>query len=426
MKILYTDRQLGIFEELQLSATPISEAYKILDEVISDRNLVRELAKDLPEAVVGRNRMSAERILRILILRHQKQLSYRNLERQLKYDMEDRWFCLINENVPCFKSMQNQLALISESTIKKINDRVLSIAREKKITQGKRLRVDSTVTEMNIHYPTDASLIQDGIRVIHRLIEKSGIKKISLKKLKRKMKKPFAILRTIGRRNKEVRQKMLSKIVSIGEEVAAKTKAIKDKVIAKYHKLLWAVIKQGKQVVRGITIIKDRIVSIFEPGARPIRRGKAGKSTEFGKVVQIQEDEVFVTNWQISGTMNDEAFLSEALSKHKKSFKKAPEEAATDRGYWSPENFALLKREKVKHISLPKKGKLNPLEKQRQRNYHFKKLQRWRAGGEAKISWLKRKFGLRRCLDKGEEAFGRWVGAGILANNLTVFAKMMI
>ena len=323
MKILYTDRQLGIFEELQLSATPISEAYKILDEVISDRNLVRELAKDLPEAVVGRNRMSAERILRILILRHQKQLSYRNLERQLKYDMEDRWFCLINENVPCFKSLQNQLALISESTIKKINDRVLSIAREKKITQGKRLRVDSTVTEMNIHYPTDASLIQDGIRILHRLIEKSGVKKISLKKLKRKMKKPFAILRTVGRRNKEVRQKMLSKIVSIGQEVAAKTKAIKDKVIAKYHKLLWAVIKQGKQVVRGITIIKDRIVSIFESGARPIRRGKAGKSTEFGKVVQIQEDEVFVTNWQISGTMNDEAFLSEALSKHKKSFKKS-------------------------------------------------------------------------------------------------------
>lgn len=425
MKILYTDRQLGMFEELQLSATPISEAYKILDEVLSDRTLVRELAKDLPKAVVGRNRMSAERILRILILRHQKQISYRQLERQLKYDMEDRWFCLINENVPCFKTLQNQLALISGDTIKKINDHVLSLARTKKITQGKRLRVDSTVTEMNIHYPTDASLIQDGIRVLHSLIDKSGIKKISLKKLKSKLKKPFAILRTIGRRNKEVRQKMLLEIVSIGEKVAAKTKAIKDNVIVLYHKLLNRAVKQGRKVVQGTTIIKNRMVSIFEPGARPIRRGKAGKSTEFGKVVQIQEDEVFVTNWQISGTMNDEAFLSEALNKHKKLYQKMPQEAATDRGYWSPENFALLKRAKVKHISLPKKGKLDSLEKQRQRNYHFKKLQRWRAGGEAKISWLKRKFGLRRCLDKGEFSYGRWVGAGILANNLMVLAKMM-
>ena len=426
MKILYTDRQLGIFEELLLSQSPISEEYKILDEVLSDRILVRELAKDLPKTVVGRNRMSAERILRILILRHQKQISYRQLERQLKYDIEDRWFCLINEKVPCFKTLQNQLALISEDTIKNINDCVLAKARAKKITQGKRLRVDSTVTEMNIHYPTDASLIQDGIRVIHRLIEKSGIKIFSLKKLKSKLKKPFAILRTIGRKNKEIREKMLLKIISIGEEVAAKTKAIKDKVIAKYHQLLRRVIKQGKQVVRGVTIIKDRIVSIFEPTARPIRRGKAGKSTEFGKVVQIQEDEIFVTNWQISATMNDEAFLSGAINKHKKLFQKAPEEVATDRGYWSPENFDLLKRVKVKHISLPKKGKLNPIEKQRQQNYHFKKLQRWRAGGEAKISWLKRKFGLRRCLDKGELGYGRWVGAGILANNMMVMAKLLI
>lgn len=425
MKILYTDRQLGMYEELQLSATPVSAEYKILDEVLSDRALVRELAKDLPEAVVGRNRMSAERILRILILRHQKQISYRELERQLKYDMEDRWFCLIHEKVPCFKTLQNQLSLISEETIKKINDRVLAKARAKKITRGKRLRMDSTVTEMNIHYPTDASLIGDGIRVIHRLIEKSGIKRISLRNLKSKLKKPFAILRTIGRRNKDVRAKMLSKIVSIGEEVVTKTKAIKEKVIARYHKLLKRVVKQGGQVLRGTTIIKDRIVSIFEPDARPIRRGKAGKSTEFGKVVQIQEDEVFVTNWQVSRTKNDEAFLSEALSKHKKLFQKMPQEAATDRGYWTPENFTLLKRAKVKHISLPKKGKLSPQEKQRQRNYHFKKLQRWRAGGEAKISWLKRKFGLRRCLDKGEFSYGRWVGAGILANNLIVMAKIM-
>jgi IS5 family transposase len=257
------------------------------------------------------------------------------------------------------------------------------------------------------------------------LIERSGIKKISLKKLKSKLKKTFAILRTIGRRNKEVRQNMLRKIVSIGNEVVTKTKAIKDKVIAGYHKLLKRVVKQGGQVLQGTTIIENRIVSIFEPAARPIRRGKAGKSTEFGKVIQIQEDEVFVTNWQISGAKNDEAFLAQALNKHKKLFQKMPDEVATDRGYWSEENFTLLKRAQVKHICLPKKGKLSSMEKQRQGNYHFKKLQRWRAGGEAKISWLKRKFGLRRCLDKGEFSYGRWVGAGILANNLIVMAKIM-
>ena len=119
MRVTYTNRQLSVFEEQILSQTSISEDCKILDSVLNDKTLVKELAKDLPQTFVGRHRTSAERILRILVLKHQKQLSYRALERQLKYDIEDRWFCLMNENVPCFKTLQNQLVLINEETIKK-------------------------------------------------------------------------------------------------------------------------------------------------------------------------------------------------------------------------------------------------------------------------------------------------------------------
>ena len=288
------------------------------------------------------------------------------------------------------------------------------------------MRVDSTVTEMNIHYPTDASLIKDGIRVINRLIKKTGIKNISLKGVNEKLKRPLALLRTIGRRNKEVATAMLKEIVTLGDTVVEKTKHIKEKLISGFRKSLKQVIHQGKQVIKGTTKIKNRVVSIFELTARAIRRGKAGKSTEFGQVVQIQEDEAFVTNWQISGMMQDEAFLPKALKKHKQLFQKYPREAATDRGYWSEENFALLKKSKVKQISLPKKGKLSTKERRRERSNYFQKLQRWRAGGEAKISWLKRKFGLNRSLYKGAHGFELWVGAGILANNLTVMTKMLV
>ncbi len=424
MKKIYTDRQLNFFEEQLLLQVRISEDYKILDTVLNDKSLVKELAKDLPDAAVGRNRTSAERILRMLVLKHQKQLSYGDMARQLNYDIEDRWFCRIDK-APCFKTIQNQLALISEQTIKNINDRILSQARKQKLTNGKRMRVDSTATEMNIHYPTDAGLIKDAMGVMGRLLKKSGIKNNFFKNIKAKLKKPLALLRTIGRRNKEVAKEVLSEVAEIGRQAVDKTKHLKDKFIRHYRGLLDKVVRQAMQVSKGNLKIKNRIVSVFEPTARAIRRGKAGKPTEFGKVVQIQEDEAFVTGWQISGVMKDEAFLTEALKKHRQLFQKAPDETATDRGYWSPENFELLKRSKVKHISLPKKGKLNSQEKLRQRTYHFKKLQRWRAGGEAKISWLKRKFGLRRCLNKGEDGFARWVGAGILANNLIVMARLL-
>ena len=70
--------------------------------------------------------------------------------------------------------------------------------------------------------------------------------------------------------------------------------------------------------------------------------------------------------------------------------------------------------------------KLNEQKKKRQRKSWFKDLQKYRAGGEAKISWLKRCFGLDRCLYKGDQGFGRRVGAGILANNLIVMTKLML
>ena len=97
MRIIFKDRQLTFWEEHLLAATPISETYKILDEVLSDRKLILALAQDIPDTEEGRHRQPVEQTLRVMVLKHQKQLSYRNLERQLKYDVEDRWFCKISE-----------------------------------------------------------------------------------------------------------------------------------------------------------------------------------------------------------------------------------------------------------------------------------------------------------------------------------------
>lgn len=424
MRIMYKDRQLTFFEDQLLMANPVSESYKLLDEVLSDRSLIKALSKDIPETSDGRHRFPVEQTLRILILKHQKKLSYRNLERQLKYDTEDRWFCKITE-VPCFKTLQNQLALLQEETIKKINDLVMGKAQSLKLTKGAKMRVDSTVTEMNIHYPTDASLLGDGLRLLARGLAKSGITE-GVGRLSASFKRLANRVRSLGRASKEVVKDCLSKMVIISEKAIEKAKGIKEKAlrqtVATYKKL----VNQAKQVLKGTTTIPDRVVSFFEPSARPIRRGKpGGKSTEFGQVVQVQEDEHFVSSWQISGQKQDEAYLAIALKEHKRIFKRKPKSIATDRGYYSAENIQEMRDEGIRQISIPKKGKLNEQEKKRQRKPWFQDLQKYRAGGEAKISWLKRCFGLDRCLYKGDQGFGRWVGAGILANNLIVMAKLM-
>lgn len=424
MRILYKDRQLTFFEEQLLVANPVSESYKLLDEVLSDRSLIKALAKDIPETSDGRHRFPVEQTLRILILKHQKKLSYRSLERQLKYDTEDRWFCKITD-VPCFKSLQNQLAFLQEETIKNVNDLVMKKAQSLKLTKGAKMRVDSTVTEMNIHYPTDASLLGDGLRLLARGLAKSGITE-GVGRLSSSFKRLVNRVRSLGRASKDVVKDCLSKMVVISEKAIEKAKGVKEKAlrqtVATYKKL----VNQAKQVLKGTTTIPDRIVSFFEPSARPIRRGKpGGKSTEFGQVVQVQEDEHFVSSWQISGKKQDEAYLAIALKEHKRIFKRKPKSIATDRGYYSAENIQEMRDEGIRQISIPKKGKRNEQEKKRERKSWFKDLQKYRAGGEAKISWLKRCFGLDRCLYKGDQGFGRWVGAGILANNLIVMAKLM-
>jgi len=424
MKVLFAPRQENIFQKFANPHFEISEDYQIIDQVLNDENIILELAKDFPDITIGRDRTPVEQILRFLVLKHQRGLTYRELEKTLSVNLEDRWFCKITQNVPCFKTIQNQLVCVSESTIKTINDRVMAEAVRRKLTRGRKMRVDSTVTEANIHYPTDASLIIDGIKKIGKTLTKLKVIPKGYRTFKRKIRQQINILRTIGRKNKEVRQKAIQKIVQMGKFVINKSKHFRRKSIQGIRKILEKIVEQTETVLRGEKP-ENRIVSIFDTHARPIPKGKAHKPCEFGEEVQIQEDEHFITHWDIHNKPSDTEFFPKAIDKHHELFDKPPKMAATDRGYWSPDNKEYALKAGVKNISMPKKGKLNEQEKEFQNTQQFKKGQRFRAGGEAKISLLKRAYGLDRCRYKGVPGMARWVGGGILACNLITMARLI-
>lgn len=422
MKVIFKSRQPNLFEQFANPHFNISEDYQIIDQVLNNEDIVLRLAKDFPDSIIGRPRTAVEQALRFLVLKHQKGLDYRSLARTLQVNLEDRWFCKINAGDDyCFKTIQNQLSCISEKTIKDINDQIMKEARIRKLTKGKRMRVDSTVTESNIHYPTDASLISDSVRIITRTLTKFKIVPKGYRNFKKKIKQQIFKIRNIGRKNKEAKAKAIKEMVVMGKIVMNKISKIRKKIIKEQGQLLKTIIEQTEKVLSGEKI-KNRIVSIFEPTARPIVKGKAGKPCEFGHLVQIQEDERFITNWNINNE-NDAKFLPQAIDNHQRLYGKPPKEIATDRGYYSQDNKDYAEKAGVKHISLPKKGKLNQTEKEFQATTKFKELQRFRAGGEAKISWLKRTYQLDRCLYKGNSGMDLWVGSGIIACNLATIAK---
>jgi IS5 family transposase len=186
-------------------------------------------------------------------------------------------------------------------------------------------------------------------------------------------------------------------------------------------------IDQAKQVVSGNRIIPDRIVSFFDPQARPIKKGKLSKTAEFGYKARIDETENgFVTGYALyEGNPADDEMLISAVEQHQKRFGCFPRAVATDRGFGSKKNETKLKDMGVSRVSLPLKGKKSKKRTEHEAQLWYKDLQRFRAAGEAKISLLKRKYGLDRSRYRGFAGSKTWVGLGIWVHNLKRAAQMI-
>ena len=186
-------------------------------------------------------------------------------------------------------------------------------------------------------------------------------------------------------------------------------------------------IAQTAAVQQGNVRLPERIISIFDTDARPIKRGKIHAPTEFGYKVLLQEtEEKVITGYRVlDGNPNDDSLLVDAVEHHIKTFKRPPWAVATDRGFGRAANEVALKERGIKRCSLPLKGKLGKARKEYQSQSWFKMLQRWRAGGEATISLLKRKFGLNRSRFRGASGTKSWVGMGILVFNLRRIVALM-
>jgi IS5 family transposase len=181
------------------------------------------------------------------------------------------------------------------------------------------------------------------------------------------------------------------------------------------------VIQQTRvRVLGGNTKYSNKIVSVFEPQTEIIRKGKASKPTEFGKLVKIQEAEnQIITHYEVYNQRpSDASLLVDAVEKHREQTGRIPHTVAADSGFYTQANEKQLEASGVKRISIPNRKTRSPERRAHQKQRWFKKGQRWRTGCEGRISLLKRRHGLNRCLYRGQEGMQRWVGLGVIADNL--------
>lgn len=454
MKMLkLRDEQLTIWDAIlpeEIRSLPPELA--IIDQLLDDDHLLQPFIDRHPKGKKsGRPTLAIEKYIRLMFLKRKYNLGYETLIKEVGDSITWRLFCrfAIDEPMPDPSTLIYARKRYGDEIIDELNAALIKQCEEKAILKTRKLRTDTTVVESDIHHPTDASLLQDGVKVITRTVQK--IRQIAshavqgfedrTAEIKEKILSIAKVLRRRTRESWEEVDKITAGVIEAAERVVTKAKAVIEKLqddgkaavqqsktkLTAAVELTGKLLEQARQVVSGNRIIADRIVSFFDPEARPIKKGKLTKGTEFGYKVRIDETESgFVTGYAVyKGNPSDDELLVPAVQAHIKQFGKAPNAVAADRGFSRKKNEAAVVELGVKRVSLPRKGKKGAARIEYENEKWFKDLQRYRAAGEAKISLLKRKYGLNRSRYRGFAGSKCWVGYGIFAHNLQRAAKLL-
>jgi IS5 family transposase len=407
----------------------------------------------------GRRGTPVDVVVRLLVLKHMRNWSYAALEREVRSNLVYRQFTRIGAaKVPDAKTLGKLGIALGPAVIEQIHQRIVAIAQEQKVVRGRRMRVDTTVVEADIHYPTDASLLGDGVRVLTRAMKRIAELTGDVgAKLRDRTRSTRRCLNQLGRaargRGEQSRQRMVQcyrRLMAITQRVVGQARRfVRDVVLGvkrSKHRRDWVavfrhrlyletmiprvqqVLQQTRQRIdKGNTHAPGKIVSLFEPDTEVIRKGKAGKPTEFGKMVKIQEAEnQIVTHYEVYDRRPaDSDLLVPSLDVHQKQFGQAPRLIAADAGFFSMRNEAEAHSRGVKQVAVPNLSTKSAERKALQHKRWFRKAMKWRTGCEGRISLLKRRHGLDRCRYKGTDGMKRWVGLGVIADNLINIAQAL-
>jgi IS5 family transposase len=442
--------------QLQLELDPVLAALdKLLDDDVLFQHVKADLLRRYPRsACKGRRSTPVEVILRMLVLKHLYHWSHEEVEHFVNDSLVLRQFCrLYLAKAPDDTTLIRWSNHIQPETLHALLDRVVALAQTAKVTRGRKLRIDGTVVETNVQYPTDSSLLGDGVRVLSRIVRKASqvlgeaaqgsrhLFRERIRSAKKQVKRILDATRRRGQQADETMRDAYEHLVETTHAMVEQARQVKtvlqeqatqavhsvleslDTVIPRVEQVLEQTrrrVFQGEAVPAG-----EKIVSLFEPHTAIIRKGKIANATEFGRVVWLDEVEGgIISRYDVlEGNPAEEQQVKPSLAHHVKVFKHPPTLLTGDRGTYSAENERYAHKLKVKQVVLPKPGAKSAARAAHEKQEWFQRGRRWRAGIEGRISGLKRGQGLERCRYHGDEGMERWVGWGVIAYDLRVIAR---
>ena len=443
------NRQTNLFTAV--SSNPIARELEEISKIIDANPSVLDLVyQDLVKAKrhdTGREGLTAEQVLRCCILKQYRQLSYAELSFHLDDSSAFRAFSRLEMGqYPCKSVLQENIKSLSEQTWEAIHNQIIDYAQDEKIETGRKIRIDSTAVETNIHHPTDSTLLCDGIRVITRWL--SAGKELSPQPVylfsdhTRAAKKRLMII--LNTRKDEARLAAYRELLSYAQRVAIYAESaipalrsfagadLSDtfaalalaRNIERAVGILRKVVDQTmRRVIKGEKVpASEKVVSFFEEHSDIIVKGR--RDTQYGhKIFLTGGTSNLILDCLIErGNPADSDRYQDLLERHKEQFGRAPRQVSADGGFASRKNLAFAKEGEVKDAVFAKKRGLTVIEMAKSA-WVYKMLRNFRAGIEAGISTLKRAFGLDRCTWSGWGGFKQYVWSSIVSYNLLVMAR---
>lgn len=410
----------------------LDEELRKVDELLSHGELLKPFEEVFDQSM-GRPGTPAGVYLRMMYLKFRWGLSYEEVEIEVRERLSWRYFCHLSltDTVPDATTLIKLNQRFGEERVAGLNKQLVGHLVKQRAIKPRRIRIDSTTLEAHIAYPTDIGILHQAVKTLSRTASSLGQKIVShVRATKKALARWGASSKAKPKERKAQGKKILKKVAQLATDTLAQSRQALNQLAAtapgqlqqKFSQtieLTEKLVEQTQDKLAG-NRIPERIVSLFDPEARAIVKGKLDKPVEFGRTLQlVQADSGVIVHYEIErGNPSDKTKLVSLVRKAKKILKQAPRELATDRGYYSSDNVNKLSRLGVRRVGIPKIGRLSRAERRHQHSRWFRELQRFRCGIEAGISLLKRRFCLGRVLAKGSPATAVWTGFAIFAFNL--------
>lgn len=430
--------QISIFE--YFSKHEQGQKLRALSELLDQHTHILSLIEhDIPitgAVLSGRNGLSLDSIFRCLLLKQILRVSFEQLAFHLSDSLSYRSFARLSATqTPCRSTLQSLIRQITPKTLKAIDHGLLKHWHEQRVFSIDQLRIDSTVIASNIAPPSDSQLLNDGVRVISRLLSKSlavtGCKIRFTDQRKASKSLAFAIFNA----KKVTKDKLYPKLLRMAQVVLNQVdRALVDvesrasispeantwcDKIKHYQALLKQVMDQtDRRVIQNQKVpSSDKLVSLFEPHTDVIVKGY--RDVQYGHKVNLAtEKHGFITGFSIEkGNPSDKELYLPVLDEHQKLYGKLPLRTIADGGYASQANVHKGREKGVKAVAFHKPVGLT-VQAMGLKNKTLTKLRHFRAGVEGNISELKRAFGATKAKWKGLDGFEAFVWSSVLAYNL--------